>query len=199
MRVEEEPLGDLSELAQIPIAFTVDRVLEVSVTDEGLGGIALNEVTVDEPWTKDYDAEADGGPTRWPGRFDVTNWGLIAARQGDELVGGAVIAFDTPELHMLRGRRDVAVLWDLRVLPEVRSGGTGTLLWRAAEQWATDRGCRSLRVETQNINVAACRFYRKMGCTLASVDRLAYADLPNETQLIWAKALGDPAADQGGA
>ena len=199
MRVEEEPLGDLSEHAQIPIAFTVDRVLEVSLVDGGLGGIALGEVGVDEPWTKDYDAEADEGPTRWPDRFDVTNWGLIAAHDRDRRVGGIVIAFDTPELHMLRGRRDVAVVWDLRLLPEARSGGTGTLLWRAAEQWATERGCRSLRVETQNINVAACRFYRKMGCTLACVDRLAYPDLPNETQLIWAKALGDPAADQGGA
>ena len=196
MRVEEEPLGDLSEQARIPIDFLVDRILEVSMVDGGLGGITLREVTVDRPWTKDYDAEAEEGPTRWPARFDVTNWGLIAAHDGDRRVGGVVIAFDSPDLHMLRGRRDVAVVWDLRVHPEARAGGTGALLWQAAEQWAAGRGCRTLRVETQNINVGACRLYRKMGCTLASVDRFAYPDLPHETQLIWAKDLTSPPADR---
>ena len=189
MQIQEEPLGDLSEHAGIPISFRVDRILEVSVVDGGLGGIALAEAPVDEPWTKDYDSEREEGPTRWPKRFDVRNWGLIAAREGGRLLGGVVIAFDSPDLTMLRDRRDVAVVWDLRVHPEARSAGTGTLLWRAAEQWAAQRGCQTLRVETQNINLTACRFYRKMGCALASVDRSAYPDLSDEIQLIWSKAL----------
>jgi hypothetical protein len=45
-------------------------------------------------------------------------------------------------------------------------------------------------VETQTINVPACRFYSKMGCTLGAIDRYAYVDLPNEIQLLWFKELG---------
>jgi ribosomal protein S18 acetylase RimI-like enzyme len=87
-------------------------------------------------------------------------------------------------------------LWDLRVRPEVRSAGIGTDLYRAVEDWARNRGCRTLKVETQNINVPACRFYARMGCTLGAVDRFAYPDLPDEVQLIWRKELhaGDHAA-----
>lgn len=83
---------------------------------------------------------------------------------------------------MLRGRRDLAVLWDLRVTQGCRSGA-GAALFGAATAWARERGCRALEVETQQINVAACRFYQRMGCSLAAVDRFAYVDLPEETQL----------------
>ncbi len=90
---------------------------------------------------------------------------------------------------MLDGRSDLAVLWDIRVHPEARSSGTGSLLFQAVEAWARDRRCRTLKIETQNTNVPACRFYRRMGCTLGAIDRFAYADLPDEVQLIWFKEL----------
>lgn len=136
---------------------------------------------------KDYDAGE--GPAAWAARFDVTNWGLLAAREADLWLGAVVVARDPPGLHMLRGRRDAAVLWDLRVRPEARRRGVGTELFRAAERWAGGHGCRTLLVETQNVNVTACRFYLRMGCTLASIDRLACSDLPGEVQLVWAKPL----------
>lgn len=102
---------------------------------------------------------------------------------------GAVVTFATANLNMLEDRLDLAVLWDLRVRPEFRGAGIGSDLFTASETWARARGCRSLRVETQNINVPACRFYKHMGCTLRSVDRFAYPDLPNEVQLVWSKEL----------
>jgi GNAT superfamily N-acetyltransferase len=49
------------------------------------------------------------------------------------------------------------------VRPEVRSSGVGSALFRAAEDWSRRRGCRTLKVETQNINLPACRFYVHMG------------------------------------
>ena len=76
-----------------------------------------------------------------------------------------------------------------RVRPEARSSGTESLLFRAVEAWARDRSCHTLKVETQNTNVPACRFYRRMGCTLGTIDRFAYADLPDELQLMWFKEL----------
>jgi GNAT superfamily N-acetyltransferase len=178
----------LEEHGSISIAFVVDRILEVRLNDDGLGGMTLTEAAVADPYVKDYD-ELDEGPTCWPRRFDVSGWGLIRGRREGALVGGAVIALRTPGLRMVVDRDDVAVLWDIRVSPGERGTGVGSALFRAAATWAGARGCAWLKIETQNVNVAACRFYRKMGCTLGAIDRFAYPELPAEVRLLWWKAL----------
>lgn len=137
---------------------------------------------------KDYDAEAGEGPRRWALQFDLTNWGILVAYDGETRSGGAAVAFDTPDVEMLEARRDLAVLWDLRVHPESRGRGTGRRLFAAAVAWARERGCAELRVETQDINVAACRFYRAQGCGLLSVDRDGYEGL-DEAKIVWTLPL----------
>ena len=67
---------------------------------------------------------------------------------------------------MLDRRADLLVLWDIRVNPDCRGQGVGSALFQQAEAWGRAHGCRQLKVETQNINVNACRFYRAMGCEL---------------------------------
>lgn len=95
MEIAEEPIANLARHAELPIAFGVERVLDVSLLDGGIGGIKISETAVTAPWVKDYDAIEGEGPTRWAKRFDVGNWGLIAAHDARRRVGGAVIAFDT--------------------------------------------------------------------------------------------------------
>ncbi len=90
---------------------------------------------------------------------------------------------------MLEGRDDLAVLWDVRVATEFRRRGVGSALFEAVEAWAQARGCSSLKVETQNINVGACRFYEGRGFELRVVDPLAYPEFPNETQMLWYKDM----------
>jgi GNAT superfamily N-acetyltransferase len=189
LKIEEQSMDRLDEHAEIAVAFVVERILAVFAPDSGLGGILLTEAAVQSPWTKDYDAIKGEGPTRWLKRFDTSNWGLIAAYDGQERIGGAVIAFNTAGVHMLAGRPDLAVLWDIRVRPDTRSAGVGSALFHAAEVWSRTRGCRTLKVEAQNINLPACRFYARMGCTLGAINRRAYPDLPDETQLLWFKDL----------
>jgi GNAT superfamily N-acetyltransferase len=188
LEVLDVPVTALAEYAAVPIAFEVRRVLDVAPIDGGFGGFALSERAVDVPYVKDYDAD-DGGPARWPERFDLSNWGLLGARLDGRLVGGAAVAFDTPGLMMLEGRRDLAVLWDIRVAPEARGQGVGAALFRAAEAWAAARGCRQLKVETQNVNLPACRFYARHGCVLGAIHRFAYPELPHEVQLLWYRDL----------
>lgn len=189
IRQEAVTPGALGEHARISIAFTVDRVLEVTLADGGMGGMSLTETRVADPYVKDYDADEGEGPTRWAALFDVSNWGLLSAWRDGTRVGGAVIAFRTPDVYMLEGRNDVAVLWDIRVAPEQRGTGAGSALLHAVEGWAGARGAGWLKIETQNVNTAACRFYRKMGCTLGGIDRFAYPGLPGEVRLLWWKAL----------
>jgi GNAT superfamily N-acetyltransferase len=179
----------LAYYATIPAAFLVERILDPTRIAPGLVDLAALERVLDVPYVKDYDEIASDRPTSWAARWDVSPWALITAADGAALVGGAVVAFDTAGVEMLEGRRDLAVLWDIRVAPDARRRGLGSRLFRAAENAARARGCVELKVETQNINVPACRLYLKNGCVLRSVNRAAYAQFPEEVQLLWCKTL----------
>jgi hypothetical protein len=86
VEIREEPLESLGAHGKIPIAFRVDRLLDVSIDGPGLDGITLRETPVEVPYVKDYDAIAGEGPTRWPRQFDTRNWGLIAAYENSRRV-----------------------------------------------------------------------------------------------------------------
>jgi GNAT superfamily N-acetyltransferase len=189
VRQEAVTPGTLGEHARISSAFAVERILEVRLADGGLGGMSLTETPVPDRYVKDYDAIEGEGPACWAGRFDLSTWGLVSAWRDGARIGGAVIAFGSPDVGMLAGRDDVAVLWDIRVAPGQRGAGAGSALFRAAEDWAAARGALWLKIETQNVNIAACRFYQKMGCSLGAIDRFAYPGLPGEVQLLWWKQL----------
>jgi GNAT superfamily N-acetyltransferase len=176
--------------ACIPSAFEVKTVLEVELVDGGLGGMILHEVPV-KPYIKDYDA-GDELPTDWPKRYDAKKWGFFLAEMGGKPVGAAAVAFDTTGVSMLEARRDLAVLWDIRVCPEAR--GAGILLFRHAAGWSRRHGCNQMKIETQNVNVPACRFYQRMGARLGEIHRHGYAAIPavaHEVMLNWYLDLGN--------
>ena len=175
--------------ADVPIAFAVGEVLDVVPVDRGLGGLRLVPRALAAPWTKDYDAEPGNHPSAWPLRFDVRRWGVLGAWRHDGRVGGAVVVHDAPGLDVLGGDAHAAVLWDLRVGPAARGAGVGRTLLDAAAAWARERGARRLVVETQNVNVPACRFYAQRGCVLQAIRAGAYPTLPDEVQLLWTLPL----------
>lgn len=182
-------MSALADYASVPSAFEVRERFAVITPNAGLGGLHLLAERVVAPYVKDYDAEPGGHPSTWPARFNLARWGILTAWADGKRAGGTVVAWDTPGVEMLEGRSELAVLWDLRVRPDQRRRGVGTSLFRAAEEWALARGARWLKVETQNVNVTACRFYARQGCTLGAVHRFAYPTLPDEAQLLWYKAL----------
>lgn len=182
-----QPFTAVSEYARLPIAFTVDRVLDVTARADG--SFVLSARRLETPYVKDYDAIDGEGPSQWTRRFDVSNWTLFTARVEGRLVGGATVAFDTAGLTMLEGRRDLSVLLDIRVAPDARGKGIGSALFETVEAWAKANGCRQLKIETQNINVRACEFYARHGCELRAVRYAAYPELPDEIQLLWYKDL----------
>jgi GNAT superfamily N-acetyltransferase len=179
----------LAEYARVPIAFEVSAV--VLVEPGGREGFRLSERPV-RPYVKDYDAIA--APRDWPRRFDTSKWALVFARVDGQRVGAAAIARDTPGLEMLEGRTDIAALWDIRVAPAWRRTGIGTMLFEAAEAWARGSGCRLLKIETQDTNVPACRFYARRGCVLRAANCGVYPDFPDEIQLLWHKDLSSSPA-----
>jgi len=185
--IRTQPMSALAAHLRIPCAFTVTSLIAVSAPDQGRGGFILTPQPVATPYVKDYDAIAGNSPSTWARDFDLATWGLIAAFADGQLVGGILVAHDSPAIHMLEGRRDLAVIWDLRVAPAARSQGIGGRLFQAAEAWARARACRWLKVETQNINVPACVLYARQGCALGGINRFAYPELPQEVQFLWYK------------
>jgi len=186
--IVEESVEVLLDYSRIPISFEVCSVFEVRPVDQGLGGLTLSEETVDHPWVKNYDDFGEN-PASWAKRWNISNWGVLSAYVDDSRVGGCVIAYDTPGVHKLGDRPDIAVLWDIRIHPNFRGKGIGSKLLDEAVAWAARRRCRMLMAETQNINVPACRFYAKHGFTLGVVTRFAYTEFPDEVELVWYKEL----------
>jgi ribosomal protein S18 acetylase RimI-like enzyme len=180
------PSSDLARYAAIPIAFEVRAIFDVRLLENGLGGIQLVEKPV-TPYFKDYDELET--PLSWPDEFDISRWGLFLSIDNDgQALGGAAVAWNTDGVNMLEGRADLSVLWDIRVHPDRRGQAVGKKLFAHAADWSRQRGCARMKIETQNINVPACRFYAAQGSQLGDIRRFAYIDEPSvahEVQLNW--------------
>jgi GNAT superfamily N-acetyltransferase len=100
---------------------------------------------------------------------------LLLATVGGKPVGAACVVTRTPAIRMLEGRDDLAVLCDIRVAPEYKRRGIGRALFSASVQWCREQGMKMLKIETQNANVAACRFYTSQGARLGKINRFVYA------------------------
>jgi GNAT superfamily N-acetyltransferase len=187
MNISVHTLDELDAYARISIAFDVrervvlplERTASGDIMTQSLGGSYL----------KDYDVAPENHPSHWNALLLAARHALLIAERGNEWIGGAIVLCDSPNIHMLRGASDVVLLWDLRVDPRFRGAGVGRALFLSAEHWGIANGCRSIRVETQDTNAAAARFYLRQGCALASATPGAYPDAPGDAQLIFEKEL----------
>ncbi len=100
-------------------------------------------------------------------------------------MGGITLAYSTPGVNMLEGRRDLGVIWDLRIAPGYRKRGLGRKLFPLALTRAEELACSLVKVETKNTNPGACHFYGAMGGELGVINRFAYGDGKRETMLVW--------------
>ncbi len=186
VRICETSPEALAKYAMIPIRFRITSRLCIPEGVPALERVQLVEKPVGAPIEKDYDSLEGEGPRGWPHRFDMKNWGLFIAEDADRPVGGATV-IDAPDARMLGGeKKEVAVLWDIRVHPDRRGEGIGTRLFERACEWARAQGAKRLRIETQDTNVNACRFYAGRGCRLDRALQYVYPPpFDNEVMLIW--------------
>lgn len=79
-----------------------------------------------------------------------------------------------------------ALIEDIAVAKDGRQKGIGTLLMNKAIEWAKQQKLLGLMLETQDINVAACRFYAKNGFQIGGVDTMLYTKFfANEMAVFW--------------
>ena len=170
--------------SKIPISFLVESVYRVK-TKDGFDGFELYEEKVSHPYIKDYDAVKGEGPTRWLKRFDMSKWGIFMALDGERPVGGTIIA---PGAYVGDIDSTFAQMFDIRVRPQLRRSGTGTKLLQQAASFARQLNFKFLKIETQNTNIPACKFYAKQGCQLGNIDLYAYKSDPayeHEFRIVW--------------
>ena len=79
--------------------------------------------------------------------------------------------------------------YNITVKKEARKRNIGTSLINQAQTWATDLNLKGFMLETQDINLGACKFYIKNRFTLGSVDIMLYNNFENrdEKALFWYK------------
>lgn len=170
-KVREAREGDVAQLAEGFYAFEVR-----SVFIEPFDGSDLIESTLAVPYEKIYD-------------FDATSL--------KEHIGNAEAALFVVDDLDFRPRGYIAVshFWngyasidDLAVDQGLRRLGAAKLLMNAAANWAQQEGLAGLRLETQNNNVAACKFYKQYGFILGGYDQYLYSGIQTEgteTALFW--------------
>lgn len=178
---KEISIDKLEEYGNIPFYYDTNQKYELKKIKNGLGGILLELVDVSE-YHKDFGTRTE----RWKELFDLSNWKFYAAyNANNEMVAGCTLATKTSNCNMLEGRNDLAVLWDIRVSDKYKHQGIGQHLFDIAKEYAREQGFKQLKVECQNTNPNAVRFYHKQGMRLCAINEYAYPDCTNEVQLLW--------------
>ncbi|WUR15985.1 GNAT family N-acetyltransferase [[Empedobacter] haloabium] len=139
------------------------------------------------PYRKDYGDADELAPDADGALFVARPTVSTAADTTSPLLGYVLVSRDWTGF---------ALIDDLAVDRSQRGLGIGQALMDAARDWARAAGLAGLRLETQSTNVAACRFYARLGMRLGGADRLLYAgfpDLAHETALFWYLRFGDKA------
>jgi ribosomal protein S18 acetylase RimI-like enzyme len=173
------------QYAKVRPEFIVESELTCDVVRGGLGGLALRETPVARPYPK-YGNDDD--PADWAETEDLSQWAIFLATLEQRPVGGAAVAPFPPGFTIPEIQEGVAGLWDIRVASDARRRGVGTAMLEHCAAWARVQGFTYLDIETQNVNVPACRFYAKQGCEMIEIRRHAYAHCPefaHEVMLIW--------------
>lgn len=173
------------EYDSIPMKVFVNSHYELDRINNGLGGIILKEVPV-RSYVRDFSKHAKA--TKFSEKFHIKNWGFFMAFDDEKPVGAVTIVSRTADIHMLDGRDDMTVLWDIRVSDTYKHQGIGQKLFDMAVEWSRVNGFKQMKIECQNNNVPACKFYHKQGAVLRKIDEYAYIDDVDsrfEVQFIW--------------
>ncbi|MCL2364679.1 MAG: GNAT family N-acetyltransferase [Defluviitaleaceae bacterium] len=91
------------------------------------------------------------------------------------------------QIEITKNWNGYALIQNIAVAKNSRKKGVGAQLMNAAIEWAKASGLSGLTLETQDINVSACRFYNKIGFRIGGVDTMLYANLDtaHEKAIFW--------------
>ena len=106
----------------------------------------------------------------------------------DSRIAGQILVHENPGLSRVEGWNRFAIIWDIAVDPPFRRRGVGRGLIEQAVAWAQGRGLPGVMLETQSINVAACRLCKRCGFVLGGFNTCLYRGVmpgTREIALFW--------------
>lgn len=94
-------------------------------------------------------------------------------------------------MRLKRNWNRYCLIEDIAVCSRFRGMGLGRKLIDTAVQWAKSGNMPGLMLETQDVSLAACRFYHRCGFILGGVDTMLYGNSPyrGEKALFWYRML----------
>lgn len=168
--IEIKPLLTLDQatLHQVVSGYTsVERYAVRLAESDAVTTFQLSLEKLPRPYVKDFRA---GFSTQNVERYqEILQEGLsLGAWQGDQLVGVGIAGAEAWN-HTLW-------IWEFHIQPAFHGQGIGRRLMDAMADAGRSAGMRTLRVETQNTNVPAIRFYRSLGFHIEGIDVSFYSN-----------------------
>ncbi|MFW9918044.1 MAG: GNAT family N-acetyltransferase [Candidatus Thorarchaeota archaeon] len=139
------------------------QVKKSETDDETIISLHLQplEVPYEKRWPPDSENDA---------RYEqIIQQGLSAGAYDDERLVGIAIA----EAHLWN---KTLWIWEFHIDQEYRGKGIGSQLMEHMTSVGRKAGCRVMVCETQNTNVPAIRFYRKVGFEVGGIDLSYYTN-----------------------
>lgn len=183
IEVRAVQVSDAPALHELDYNFETDRIYTLRVQNrltlddnEGAEGddrlafaFELVETQVDPPVYKNL-REGEETLAAIEEKLRHIEGGYVALADGK--VAGAI-------LLRVEEWRSVTLIQDIIVGHQYRRYGVGSLLLSCASDWARNRGCWAIILETQNINYPAIQFYLRNGMEVWSINPNFYPPGPS--------------------
>lgn len=166
--IEIRPLKELdaSRLHEIGAGYTSSEIYRVKKTeDDAHTAITMTLEKLEAPYEKRWGVDHDMGS-----RYEtmVHQGHSLGAYVGKKLVGIAIA-------DVVSWNRTLWV-WEFHIDPEYRGKGLGRRLMERLAEEGRSAHCRVMVCETQNTNVGAIRFYRRVGFEVGAIDLSYYTN-----------------------
>ncbi len=186
IEVRSVAITDALALHELDYSFETDRIYalrvsgdlspnddDLQIPDKPALAFELWEMPVDLPLYKSF-REYEHKLEEVENRLSYVDGGYIALAGGQ--VAGAI-------LLKVEEWRSITRVEDIIVGRHFSRFGIGSLLLNCASDWARNRGCWAIVLETQNVNYPAIQFYLRNGLEVWSIHQHFYPPGPVEHEV----------------
>ncbi|EEL87365.1 N-acetyltransferase [Bacillus cereus] len=173
-------INDLDHLPEIDDSFTVNArlVLSVSKINNRIEYTVENVPSYEKSYSENqYDDDEE--ELAYNEYINNSNQVIYIALLHNQIVGVIILK---------KNWNRYAYIEDIKVDKECRELGIGRRLIEQAKKWAKEGNMPGIMLETQNNNVAACKFYEKCGFVIGGLDFLVYKGINeknDEVAIYW--------------
>jgi streptothricin acetyltransferase len=138
------------------------------------GKWSFTEHLYEKPYRKNYPDDDEN----WMEYIDNPDKIIFFYYHNNECIG---------QIKLRRNWNKYAFIEDIAVSKNHRNRGVGTSLIEKAVEWAKSKNLLGFMLETQDVNLPACRFYNKLGFQIGAVDTMLYSNFDNfnEKAVFW--------------